>query len=55
MALAEYLNGSTDFHQTYVISRQLSIEVFEIKSEDRSLVVAIVTNSWGSAGLKIMI
>ena len=30
--LAEYLkNNSTDFHQTYVIFRQLYIEVFEIK------------------------
>ena len=30
--LAEYLkNGSTDFHQTYVIFRQSYIEVFEIK------------------------
>ena len=29
---SEYLeNGSTDFHQTYVIFRQSYIEVFEIK------------------------
>ena len=32
LILAEYLkNGSTDFHQTYVIFRQLYIKVFEIK------------------------
>ena len=32
MGFAEYLkNGSTDFHQTYVIFSQSSIEVFEIK------------------------
>ena len=30
--LAEYLkNGPTDFHQTYVIFRQVYIEVFEMK------------------------
>ena len=30
--VAEYLkNGSTDFHQAYVIFKQSSIEVFEIK------------------------
>ena len=30
--LAEYLkNGSTDFHQTYVIFKQSYTEVFEIK------------------------
>ena len=55
--LAEYLkNGPTDFHQTCVMFRQLYIEVFEIKKiEDRPFIVAMVTNSWGSAGLKIMI
>ena len=30
--LAEFIeNGSSDFYQTYVIFRQLHIEVFEIK------------------------
>ena len=32
MAFDEYLkNGSTDFHQTYVIFRQSSIVSFEVK------------------------
>ena len=32
MVLAEYLrNGSTDFHQYYVIFRQSYAEVFEIR------------------------
>ena len=53
---AEYLeNCSTDFHQRYDIFRQSSIVSFEIKSEDRSFNVAMVINSWESAGLKIMI
>ena len=47
-----FKNSSIDFHQTYVIFRQSSIVSFEIK---RSFIVAMVTNSRGSAGLKIMI
>ena len=40
----EYLkNGSIDFHQIYVTL------------EERTLIVAMVTNSWGSAGLTVMI
>ena len=46
-------NGSTDFHQTYVTFRQVYIE--NLKMDDRPFTVAMVTNSWGSAGLKIMI
>ena len=44
--LAEYLrNGSTDFHQAYVIFKDLYIEVFKIKIEDRSFIVVMVTTS----------
>ena len=44
---AEYLKTDlTDFHQLYVIFRQSSIVIkIEIKIEDRSFIVAMVTNS----------
>ena len=54
--LAEDLkNGSTDFHQTYVLLSNHVLKFLKLKIEDRSFIVAMITNSSGSAGLKIMI